>query len=212
MSGSINTGEGFYGAGGTGGAPTDATYITQTPNSGLSGEQALSALSTGILKNTTTTGVLSIAVAGTDYQAPLTFGIANTNSVVIDDAGVADNEYAKFTASGLEGRAYSDVKNDLSLNNVENTALSTWAGSANITTLGTIATGVWNAGAVTSSGAIQGLTLIATAAGGLTLGTDVAGGNPNIAGYIKMFSSEMMLFIIHLHQEITQRMLLILYL
>jgi len=33
----------------------------------------------------------------------------------------------------------------LSLNNVENTALSTWAGSANITTLGTIGTGTWNA-------------------------------------------------------------------
>jgi hypothetical protein len=31
--------------------------------------------------------------------------------------------------------------------------------------------------------------LIATSATGLTLGTDVAGGNPNIAGYIKMFSA-----------------------
>lgn len=30
------------------------------------------------------------------------------------------------------------------LGNVENTALSTWAGSANLTTLGTIATGTWN--------------------------------------------------------------------
>jgi hypothetical protein len=33
----------------------------------------------------------------------------------------------------------------LSINNVENTALSTWAGSANITTTGTIGTGTWNA-------------------------------------------------------------------
>lgn len=47
-----------------------ATYITQTPNSFLANEQALSALSTGILKNTTTTGVLSTAVGGTDYYAP----------------------------------------------------------------------------------------------------------------------------------------------
>src|SRR5215510_12209837 len=31
----------------TGGAPTDATYITQTPNSSLSAEQALSGLSAG---------------------------------------------------------------------------------------------------------------------------------------------------------------------
>lgn len=47
----------------TSGAPTDATYIVQTSHSGLSAEQALSALSTGILKVTTTTGVLSTAVA-----------------------------------------------------------------------------------------------------------------------------------------------------
>ena len=33
---------------------------------------------------------------------------------------------------------------------VENTALSTWAGSANLTTLGTIATGVWNGTAITT--------------------------------------------------------------
>ena len=38
-----------------------------------------------------------------------------------------------------------------------------------IATVGTITSGIWNAGAVTSSGAIQGTTLTATAAGGLTL-------------------------------------------
>jgi hypothetical protein len=60
-------------SGGGGGAPTTATYITQTPDATLSAEQALSALATGILKNTTTTGVLSIAVSGTDY-CPATSG------------------------------------------------------------------------------------------------------------------------------------------
>src|SRR6266487_1434502 len=44
-------------------APADATYITQTPSGSLSAEQALSALGTGLVKNTTGTGVLSIAVA-----------------------------------------------------------------------------------------------------------------------------------------------------
>jgi hypothetical protein len=48
-------------------APTDATYIVQTANGTLSAEQAMGALATGIVKNTTTTGVQSIAVAGTDY-------------------------------------------------------------------------------------------------------------------------------------------------
>jgi hypothetical protein len=50
------------GAGG-GGAPTTATYITQTADATLTGEQALSSLGTGLLKNTTGTGVLSIGRA-----------------------------------------------------------------------------------------------------------------------------------------------------
>lgn len=67
-------------------APSDATYITQTSNAGLSAEQVLGSLATGLLKNTTTTGVLSIAAAGTDYESPLTFSsplsrAANTISI-----------------------------------------------------------------------------------------------------------------------------------
>lgn len=51
-------------------APVGATYIVQTPDATLTNEQALSALATGILFSTTGTGIVSIAVAGTDYQAP----------------------------------------------------------------------------------------------------------------------------------------------
>lgn len=54
----------------SGGAPSDATYIVQTADAGLSNEQALSSLPTGVVKVTTSTGVLSTAVAGTDYAAP----------------------------------------------------------------------------------------------------------------------------------------------
>jgi hypothetical protein len=86
---------------------------------------------------------ISSAATWNAKQNALTFGIADTNSVVIDSASVADNDYAKFTASGLEGRTASETKTDLSLDNVENTALSTWTGSTNVTTLGTIATGTW---------------------------------------------------------------------
>lgn len=55
------------GGGGGGGAPTNATYITQTPNASLSAEQALNALSDGILKHAS--GIISLAIAGTDYVA-----------------------------------------------------------------------------------------------------------------------------------------------
>ncbi|UCE06515.1 MAG: hypothetical protein JSW07_00285 [bacterium] len=80
---------------------------------------------------------------GTDVLAQQTVGIADDNLLEVDDADAADNDYAKFTVNGLEGRNYSEVKTDLSLNLVENTALSTWVGTENITTLGTIATGMW---------------------------------------------------------------------
>lgn len=48
-------------------APASAGYITKTASSDLSNEFALGTLATGLLKNTTTTGVPTIAVAGTDY-------------------------------------------------------------------------------------------------------------------------------------------------
>jgi hypothetical protein len=59
--GTINAAAGstVTGFGGGGGAPTTSTYITQTPDAGLSAEIALSTLATGLLKSTTTTGVLT---------------------------------------------------------------------------------------------------------------------------------------------------------
>lgn len=53
--------------GATGSAATTEPFITKTATSGLSNEFALGSLATGLLKNTTTTGVPTIAVAGTDY-------------------------------------------------------------------------------------------------------------------------------------------------
>lgn len=58
-----------YIPGGGSGAPAGATYITQTADAGLSSEQALSSLTTGVVKVTNGTGVLSTAVANTDYAA-----------------------------------------------------------------------------------------------------------------------------------------------
>lgn len=49
------------------------------------------------------------------------------------------------SAQNVLTRTPSQVKTDIGLSNVENTALSTWAGSSNITTLGTISTGTWSA-------------------------------------------------------------------
>ena len=84
--------------------------------------------------------------------------------------------FLSMTGTGAVGAApvWSAVsKSDVGLSAVENTALSTWAGSANITTLGTISTGTWNATAI-ADGKIasaltgktyNGLTLTAAATG-----------------------------------------------
>jgi hypothetical protein len=46
-------------------------------------------------------------------QDTLTFGIVNTNAVKVDAVDVADDEYARFTASGLESRSGSEVLSDI---------------------------------------------------------------------------------------------------
>jgi hypothetical protein len=51
-------------------APASATYIVQTADTDLPNAQDLAALTTGVLWNTTGTGVLSIAVPETDYVTP----------------------------------------------------------------------------------------------------------------------------------------------
>lgn len=55
---------------GSGGAPQAANYLITIPYVGLTGAFAMSSLATGILKNTTGTGIPTIAVAGTDYMTP----------------------------------------------------------------------------------------------------------------------------------------------
>lgn len=81
-------------------APTTATYIVQTPDATLSNEQALSALATGILKSTTTTGVLSIAAAGTDYESPLTFSAPLSRAVNTISIPQANGSTDGFLDSG----------------------------------------------------------------------------------------------------------------
>ena len=147
---SVNGGDGITVSPTTG---ATAVEVDLKANGGLvieSGEVAVD-LAASSITGTLADGDIASAATWNAKQAALTFGIADTNSVVIDSASVADNDYAKFTSSGLEGRTASETKTDLSLDNVENTALSTWAGSTNITTLGTVATGTWNATALGDS-------------------------------------------------------------
>lgn len=76
-------------------------------------------------------------------QDALTFGIANTNAVQIDDADAAENDYAKLTSSGIEGRSYSEVKTDLGLSTSDSPQfIGIELGNASDTTLTRSAAGV----------------------------------------------------------------------
>ena len=61
--------------------------------------------------------------------------------------------------SAITSTTTANLKATLALNNVENTALTTWAGSTNLTTLGTIGTGVWNGTTIAVANGGTGLTL-----------------------------------------------------
>jgi hypothetical protein len=69
-------------------------FIVQgTSDTGLSGPQFLGALGTGLVKNTTTTGVLSIGAQGTDYYAP-----AGTDVAIADGGTGQSTKAAGFDA------------------------------------------------------------------------------------------------------------------
>ena len=53
-----------------------------------------------------------------------------------------------LTTDGTDASWATITKSTVGLGNVENTALSTWAGTTNVTTLGTVATGTWQGTAI----------------------------------------------------------------
>ena len=48
-------------------------------------------------------------------------GIADNKVVTVDDADAADNDFAKFTAAGIEGRSYTETREDLGVRQITQT-------------------------------------------------------------------------------------------
>lgn len=99
-------------------------------------------------------------------QARARQSISASGSISYNNStGVISFTDAVTSVAGKTG-AVTLAKGDVGLGNVENTALSTWTGSTAITTLGTIATGVWSGttiavgkggtGATTLTGLVKG--------------------------------------------------------
>ena len=152
--------EGFVMSGGS----SDGVINTNFPTAGtlgISGNTTIEGTSllsgnTTVTGTLTTTGIATLADASTlaSDAAPTADAEIANKKYVDDNAGGGGtvttanspvaNDFARFTDSTtIEGRDYTQTKSDLSLGNVENTALSTWAGTTNITTLGTITAGTW---------------------------------------------------------------------
>ena len=108
-----------------GGSDTNTTYSVSCADGDNSDEEKIvltaggSGSGTDVVVLEAGTG-LSIArssdkITFTNTVTVPTFGIADTNAVKIDSGSVNDDEYARFTANGLEGRTGNEVISDLGL-------------------------------------------------------------------------------------------------
>ncbi len=91
----------------------------------------------------TSNGGLEFSAAGDAGTLQVATGISQYD-VAQFTTGVVDDDFLRISGTTVEGRSASEVKSDIGLGNVEDTALSTWAGTTNVTTLGTISSGTWN--------------------------------------------------------------------
>ena len=126
----------------------------------------------GVIRTTEFTGILILSYNSANLILPGLVDITTApNDVAVwrsrgNGAWINTNYQAASGAPPLEL-----TPDDVGLGNVENVALSTWPGSTNITTVGTITGGVWQGTPIAPTKGGTGLTLINQ--GDLIYGSDV---------------------------------------
>ncbi len=125
---------------------TDVTGTLPVANGGT-GQTSLGAINAADFGSGAATDnyvLTADGAGGTTWEAASGAGLGTVTSVAVSGSdGIQVDSGSPITSSGTIaiGIDASALKTHLSLGNVENTALSTWAGSTSITTIGTIATG-----------------------------------------------------------------------
>jgi len=136
----------------------DARYFTETEI--IAGYQPLDADLTAIAALAGTSGYLKKTAANTWTLDTSTFLTTSSASSIYEPIITAGTT-AQYWRGDKTWQTLN--KTAVGLGNVENTALSTWVGSTNITTLGTIGTGTWNATTIAYNRGGTGLTALGTA-------------------------------------------------
>ncbi len=129
--------------------------------------------------------------AATANDARINLGLAIGTNVQAYDADLTT--YAGISPSTdiqtLLGSAdAATARTNIGLGNVENTALSTWAGSANITTLGTVGTGTWQGNVVAPAYGGTGVNASTATNGQLLIGNGSGFSLANITGTVNQVS------------------------
>jgi hypothetical protein len=155
-------------------------FIVQgTTDTGLTGAQFLGALGTGLVKNTTSTGILSIAASGTDY-APATSGSAilygngsgGFSSVTI---GTGVSFVAGTLSATGSGGTVTSVAGTGTVNGITLTGTVTSSGSLTLGgTLGSIANSQLTNSSITFGVTAQALGSTVSALNAVTIGASSA--------------------------------------
>lgn len=152
-------------------ANTANSIVLRDSSGNFSAGNITASLTGNASTSTTATNLAGGALGTIPYQS----ASGTTAQLAAGTAG----QYLRSNGSAAPSwNSAAAVRSDIGLGNVENTAVSTWAGSANITTLGTVTNGTWNASTIATTRGGTGLTsfnsggaVYATSTSALTTGT-----------------------------------------